>query len=69
MTTYEKVREILAELDSVFSRIDEAEVDRLVDAILSARRIAIFGLGREGLAMRSFADASDASRFQFLCRL
>ena len=36
MTTYEKVREILAELDSVFSRIDEAEVDRLVDAILSA---------------------------------
>jgi 6-phospho-3-hexuloisomerase len=55
MTTYEKVREILAEIDGVFSRVDEKEVDALVDAVLSARRIAIFGLGREGLAMRSFA--------------
>ncbi|MCU0509360.1 MAG: SIS domain-containing protein [Anaerolineae bacterium] len=55
MTTYEKVRDILAEIDGVFARIDEREVDALCDAILSARRIALFGLGREGLAMRSFA--------------
>jgi 6-phospho-3-hexuloisomerase len=55
MTTYEKVREILAELDGVFSRVDDKEVDALCDAILGARRIALFGLGREGLAMRSFA--------------
>lgn len=55
MTTYEKVREILAELDGVFSRIDEGEVQALCDAILAANRIALFGLGREGLAMRSFA--------------
>lgn len=55
MTTYEKVREILAELDGVFSRIDDNEVDEFCDAILTARRIALFGLGREGLTMRSFA--------------
>ena len=55
MTTYDTVRQILTEIDRVLSRVSEAEVTALCDAILSARRIAIYGLGREGLAMRSFA--------------
>jgi len=55
MTTYDTVRPILAEIDRVLSRVSEAEVTALCDAILSARRIVVYGLGREGLAMRSFA--------------
>ena len=55
MTTYDTVRQILTEIDRVLSRVSEAEVTALCDAILSARRIVVYGLGREGLAMRSFA--------------
>lgn len=55
MTTYDTVRQILAEIDRVLSRVSEAEVTALCDAILSARRVVVYGLGREGLVMRSFA--------------
>ena len=55
MTTYDTVRQILAEIDRVLSRVSDAEVTALCDAILGARRIVVYGLGREGLAMRSFA--------------
>ena len=55
MTTHDSVKAILIELDEVLSRVSEEQIDALVDAILGARRILIFGLGREGLAMRSFA--------------
>ena len=55
MYTYDTVRQILSEIDRVLSRVSEAEVTALCDAILGARRIVVYGLGREGLAMRSFA--------------
>jgi 6-phospho-3-hexuloisomerase len=55
MNTYDIVRQILAEIDRVLSRVSESEVAALCDAILRARRIVVYGLGREGLAMRSFA--------------
>lgn len=55
MNTYEKVREILAEIDRVLARVDEEQITRLCDAIQSARYIFIHGLGREGLVMRAFA--------------
>lgn len=45
----------LAEIDAVLRRVDPAEVDRLQEAIVSARRVIVYGLGREGLVMRSFA--------------
>jgi 6-phospho-3-hexuloisomerase len=54
-TTYDAVRQILAEIDGVLSRVSEAEVTTLCDAILGAHRIVVYGLGREGLAMRGFA--------------
>lgn len=55
MNTHEKVREILAEIDHVLARVDEAQITRLCEAIQGARSILIHGLGREGLVMRAFA--------------
>lgn len=42
----------LDELGSVFERIDQPAVDRAVEAIAGARRIALYGCGREGLQIR-----------------
>ncbi len=42
----------LGELSTVFERIDDAAVDAAVAVIADARRIALFGLGREGLQIR-----------------
>lgn len=55
MSTYAKVREILAEIDHVLARVGDEEIAQLCDAIQSARHIFIHGLGREGLVMRAFA--------------
>lgn len=48
-------RQAADELVSVFDRLDEAEVDRAVEAIAHARHVAVFGGGREGLQIRGFA--------------
>lgn len=53
MTTYDGVRTILAELDRVLARVDEAQVDAFCAAILGARRIVAYAMGRENLALRS----------------
>lgn len=45
----------LDELSSVFSRINDAQVDGLLDRIISARRIVVFGGGRERLQIMGFA--------------
>jgi 6-phospho-3-hexuloisomerase len=55
VATYEIARGILAEVDRVLSEVSETEIDGLCDAVTGARRIVVYGLGREGLAMRSFA--------------
>lgn len=49
----------LAELGTVFGRLDDTRVDALVERLAVARRIVVFGGGREklqimGLAMRLF---------------
>jgi 6-phospho-3-hexuloisomerase len=54
MSTYGAIRQILAELDRVLGKVDEAEVDALCDAILGSRRIVAYAMGRENLALRSF---------------
>ncbi|MBK9941781.1 MAG: 6-phospho-3-hexuloisomerase [Kouleothrix sp.] len=54
MATYDSIRAILAELDRVLGRVDEAEVDAFCSAILGARRIVAYAMGRENLALRSF---------------
>ena len=48
-------QEMLDELSAVFSRIDEQSVDMAVDEIARASRIALYGVGREGLQIKGFA--------------
>ena len=49
MSLYEKA---LGELGAVFSRFDETLADEAVAAIAAAHRIALFGVGREGLQIK-----------------
>ncbi len=48
-------RAALDELAAVFDRVDDAAVDAAVAEIAGARRVALFGVGREGLQMRGLA--------------
>ncbi|MFL5259848.1 MAG: SIS domain-containing protein [Hyphomicrobiales bacterium] len=45
----------LAELGTVVDRMPEGAIAPLVEAILSAKRMVLHGLGREGLQMRGLA--------------
>ncbi len=45
----------LADLDAVFAAMPETALDGLIEEIVRAKRIVVFGLGREGLQMRGFA--------------
>ena len=45
----------LAELGAAIEGVSSSEVDSLLDALSSARRIALHGVGREGLMMRALA--------------
>ena len=45
----------LSELAEVFAEIDDAAVNRVVDEIAGARRIVVFGAGREKLQIMGFA--------------
>lgn len=43
------------EIAEVIAKVDEAAADKFIDAIAGAKRIALHGVGREGLMMRGFA--------------
>src|SRR5271165_2687411 len=45
----------LDDLSGVFAAMPEDALDGLIEEIVKARRIVVFGLGREGLQMRGFA--------------
>jgi 6-phospho-3-hexuloisomerase len=45
----------LSDLGGVFAAMPEDALDGLIEAIVAAKRIVVFGLGREGLQMRGFA--------------
>lgn len=47
-------RAALDDLARVFDRLDEAAVARAVEAIATARRIGLHGVGREGLQIKGF---------------
>jgi len=49
------LREATAELASVAARMDEAVLELPVNAIAEARRVMLYGCGREGLMMRALA--------------
>jgi 6-phospho-3-hexuloisomerase len=46
-------QQALVEIGSVFSRVPADTADRMCDEILKARRIACYGVGREGLMMKA----------------
>jgi len=46
-------RQALSEIDAVFSSVAADTADRMCDEILKARRIACYGVGREGLMMKA----------------
>ena len=48
-------RGALADLSAVFAAMPEDALDGLIEEIVKAKRIVVFGLGREGLQMRGFA--------------
>jgi 6-phospho-3-hexuloisomerase len=45
----------LDDLRFVFDRLDERQVDNAVEAIARAKRIALYGVGREGLQIKGLA--------------
>ena len=45
----------LKDLEGVFAAMPESAPHGLIDEIVKAKRIVVFGLGREGLQMRGFA--------------
>ena len=45
----------LSDLGAVFKAMPDDAADDLVEAILSSKRICLYGAGREGLALRGFA--------------
>ena len=45
----------LNDLEGVFASLPEDAADPLIEAIVGAKRIVVFGCGREGLQMRGFA--------------
>ena len=45
----------LRDLAGVSAAMPENALDGLIEAIVAAKRIVVFGLGREGLQMRGFA--------------
>lgn len=49
------IKNILNEIETVLSKIDEREVDLLIKQILSANKIVTVGAGRVGMAIRGFA--------------
>ena len=52
-TLHQMAGRALGELGGVFEDTDEAALDTLCDEVLAARRIACYGVGREGLMMRA----------------
>jgi 6-phospho-3-hexuloisomerase len=51
----EMAAQACSEIAAVIARIDEAAAERLIAAIAAAKRIALYGVGREGLMMKGFA--------------
>lgn len=47
-------RDAITDLERVFERLDDADVDLAVGRIASAKRIALYGVGREGLQIKGF---------------
>ncbi len=49
-----KIETILSEIHQVLSKVDETQVEGLIDEITSANKIVVCGAGRVGMAIRGF---------------
>jgi 6-phospho-3-hexuloisomerase len=47
-------RDAITDLERVFERLDDADVDAAIEKIAAAKRIALYGVGREGLQIKGF---------------
>ena len=47
---------IINELVENGKQVDEAQIDRMVDAVLAAKRVFVAGAGRSGFAARAFSN-------------
>lgn len=55
MTLKEMATQALEEMESALHQIREEGLEQVLDEIVQARRIALYGVGREGLMMRALA--------------
>jgi len=55
MTLNETARRALAEMGAVLDRAVPAQIEAMAPPILAARRIALHGVVRDGLMMKSLA--------------
>jgi 6-phospho-3-hexuloisomerase len=55
MTLTELSSGALSELARVFAGLSDDAADILIEAIAAAKKIALYGCGREGLQLRGFA--------------
>ena len=54
--TYNKfAKMIVEEHDAVFQKLDMGQLKDLLDAIIAAKHVFVYGTGREGISMRGFA--------------
>jgi 6-phospho-3-hexuloisomerase len=49
-----KINTILNEISAVLSKVDDRQVDLMIDQILNANKIVVCGAGRVGMAIRGF---------------
>jgi 6-phospho-3-hexuloisomerase len=49
-----KIQSILKEIQIVLSKVNDSEVDNLINEIINAKRIVVCGAGRVGMAIRGF---------------
>ena len=54
MTIYIRIEKLTQKIAALCRDIDRKEIDRLLDAIISARRVFIAGAGRSGLVAKAF---------------
>lgn len=54
-TTPALCRQALDELGAVLDKVNDGDVDRAIRSLATARHVAVFGGGREGLQIRGFA--------------
>lgn len=55
MTIKDMNSKAVAELSTVIERIDPAQVEALIEALAGAKRVVLYGVGREGLMMKALA--------------